>query len=67
MYEVNITGIEFRMGEEIYAPVQTSPEAKQPPRTGVPAVSQGVKRPGRGINHLPLSSAEVKETVELYI
>jgi hypothetical protein len=28
---------------------------------------QGVKRPGCGINHLPPSSAEVKERVELYL
>jgi len=27
----------------------------------------GVKRPGRGVDHLPLSSAEVKERVELYL
>ena len=27
----------------------------------------GVKRPGRGVNHPPKSSAEVKERVELYI
>jgi hypothetical protein len=27
----------------------------------------GVKRPGRGVNHPPSSSAEVKETVELYL
>ena len=26
----------------------------------------GVKRPGRGVDHLPLSSAEGKERVELY-
>jgi len=26
----------------------------------------GIKRPGRGINHLPTSNADVKETVELY-
>ena len=25
----------------------------------------GLKRPGRGVNHTPLSSAEVKERVEL--
>ena len=67
MYEVDIPGIEFWMGEEIYVPVQTGPEAKQPPVTGVQAVSRGVKQPGRGIDHLPLSSAEVKETVELYL
>jgi hypothetical protein len=27
----------------------------------------GVKQPGRGIDHPPQSSAEVKETVELYL
>ena len=27
----------------------------------------GVKRPGRGVNHPPLSNAEVKERVELYL
>jgi hypothetical protein len=27
----------------------------------------GVKRPGRGVNHPPSSSAEVKERVELYL
>jgi hypothetical protein len=27
----------------------------------------GVKRPGRGVDHPPPSSAEVKERVELYI
>ena len=27
----------------------------------------GVKRPGRGVDHPPLSSAEVKEKVEVYI
>jgi len=27
----------------------------------------GVKRPGRGVDHPPQSSAEVKERVELYL
>jgi len=27
----------------------------------------GLKRPGYGVNHPPLSSAEVKERVELYL
>jgi hypothetical protein len=27
----------------------------------------GVKRPGRGVDHPPPSSDEVKETVELYL
>jgi hypothetical protein len=28
---------------------------------------RGVKRPGRGVDHSPASSAEVKERVELYL
>jgi len=28
---------------------------------------EGVKRPGRGIDHPPPSTAEVKESVELYL
>jgi len=27
----------------------------------------GIKRPGRGVDYTPISSAEVKERVELYI
>ena len=27
----------------------------------------GIKQPGRGVNHSPLSNAEVKEMVELYL
>jgi hypothetical protein len=34
---------------------------------GYRAFFPGVKRPGRGVNHPPLSSAEVKERVELYL
>jgi len=30
-------------------------------------VFPGVKRPGRGVDHPPPSSAEVKERVELYL
>jgi len=28
---------------------------------------QGVKRPGRGVDHPPASSVEVKERVELFL
>ena len=34
---------------------------------GVGSLSQEVKRPGRDVNHLPQSSAEVRERVELYL
>ena len=33
---------------------------------GTVAVIPGVKRPERGVNHLPPFSVKVKETVELY-
>jgi hypothetical protein len=40
----------------------------QPPLQWVPgALSLGVKRPGRETDHLPPSSAEVKECGELYL
>jgi hypothetical protein len=40
----------------------------QPPIQGVPgALSLGVKRPEREADHSPVSSAEVKEWVELYL
>jgi hypothetical protein len=39
----------------------------QPPIQWVPGLSPGVKRPGRGVDHPPPSSAEVKERVELQL
>jgi hypothetical protein len=40
----------------------------QPPIQWVPgALSQGLKRPGREADHSPPSTAEVKESVELYL
>jgi hypothetical protein len=40
----------------------------QPPIQWVPeALSLGVKRPGRAADHVPPSSAEVKEWAELYL
>ena len=39
----------------------------QSPIQWVPCLSLGVKQLGRGIDHLPPSSAEVKERVELYL
>ena len=37
----------------------------QPPIQWLPGISRGVKQPGRGVDHLPLSSAEAQESVEL--
>jgi len=48
-------------GARFSAPVQTGPGAH--PHQSLP----GVKWPGRGLNYLPPSRAEVKERVQLYI
>jgi hypothetical protein len=42
-------------------------KTNQPPVQAVPCHSLGAKRPGRGVNHPPPSSAEVNEGVELYL
>jgi hypothetical protein len=49
------------------APVQTGSGAHPASYTMVTGSFLGVKRPGRGFDHPPSSSAEVKERVELYI
>jgi hypothetical protein len=54
-------GIESRWGARFSAPVQTGPAAH--PAGSYP----GVKRTGRGFEHPPQSTAEVKERVELYL
>jgi hypothetical protein len=47
---------------------RTALRPSQPPTQWVPgALSLGVKRLGRGADHSPPSSAEVKEWVELYL
>ena len=55
-----------RGGARFSAPVQTCPGAHPASCTmGTGSLSWGVKRPGRGVDHPPPSSAEVKERVEL--
>ena len=49
------------------APVQTGTGAHPASCTMGTVSFPGVKRPGRGVNHPPTSSAEVKERVELYL
>ena len=53
-------------GGEIFR-TQTGPEAHRASYTMVTGVFPGVKWPGRGVDHPPPSSAEVKERVELYL
>ena len=49
------------------APVQICSEAYSVSYTMGTESFPGIKRPGRGLDHPPLSSAKVKERVELYI
>jgi len=49
------------------APVQTGPGAHPASYKMVTGLFPGVKRPWRYVDHPPLSSAKVKERVELYI
>ena len=55
------------MGENVSALVQTGAGAHPASYTMGIGSFLGVKLPGRGVEHLPPSSAEVKERVELYI
>jgi hypothetical protein len=64
-YGLDVPGIESRWGRDFPHPSRLGPEPTQPPVQWVPGLSPGVKRPGRGIDHPPPSSAEVKERVEL--
>ena len=59
--------IESRFGARFSAPVQDGPEAHPASYTIGTGSFPGVKRPGRGLNHQPSYSAEVKERVELYL
>ena len=61
------SGDRIPVGVKFSATLQTGPGA-HPASYTIGIVSfAGVKRPGRGLNHPPLSSAEVKERVELYL
>jgi hypothetical protein len=55
------------VGARFSAPVQTGPGAYPAFYTMGTGSFPGVKRPGRGVDHAPPSSAEVKERVELHL
>ena len=55
------------MGTRFSAPVQTSPVSHPTSYTMGTGSFQGVKRPGRGVDHPSPSSTDVKERVELYL
>jgi len=60
-------GIESQWGARFSAPVQTGPGVHLAFYTIGTGSFPGVKRPGRGVDHPPSSSAEVKERIELYL
>ena len=67
-YGLDGPGIESRWGARFSAPVQTGPGAYPASYVmGTGSLSLRVKRPGRGIDQPPSSSAEVKERIELYL
>jgi hypothetical protein len=55
------------VGARLFASVQTGPGAHPASYTMGTGSFPGVKRPGRGADHPPPTSAEVKERVELYL
>jgi len=55
------------LGARFSAPVQTCPGSQPASYTMGTGSFPGVKWPGRGVDHPPPSSAEVKERVELYL
>ena len=55
------------MGARFSAPVQTGPGAYPASYTMDTGSFPGVKLPGRGVDHPPPSSTEVKEKIELYL
>ena len=65
-YGLDGPGIESRWGRPRFsAHVHTGPGAQPASYTVGTESFPGVKRPGRGLDHPPTSSAEVKERVEI--
>ena len=61
------SGDRIPVGATFSALVQTGPGAHPASYTMGTGSFLGVKRPGRGVDHPPPSSAEVEERVELYL
>jgi hypothetical protein len=60
-YGLDGPGIESRWGARFFAQVQTGPGSHSASCTMGAGSFPGVKRPGRGADHPPPSSAEVKK------
>jgi len=62
------SGDRISVGERLSAPVKTGPGDHAASFTTMGTGSfSAVKQPARGVDHPPLSRAEVKERVELYL
>jgi len=61
------SGDRISVGARFSAPVQTGPEAQPASLKWVPGLSRGKVLPERDADPSPLSSAEVKNRVELYL
>jgi hypothetical protein len=59
--------IECRLGRDFPPPSRPTLGPTQTPVKWVMVLSPGGKRPVRGVDHPPATSAEVKERVELYL
>jgi len=66
-YGLDGPGIESRWGARFSTPVQTGPGVHPAFYTVGTSSFPEVKQPGRGIDHPPPSSTEVKERAELYL
>jgi hypothetical protein len=65
--EVSLGPIEYRWEPVIPHPSSPTLEPNKLPIKWVPSLSPRVKWPGRDVDHTPLSSAEVKERIELHL
>jgi hypothetical protein len=66
-YGLDGPGIDSRWVARFSAPIETGPEGQPVSYTKDTGSFPWVKRPGRGVDQPPPSSAEVKERVELYL
>ena len=65
-YGLDGLGIESRWGRDFPHPSRPFLEPTQAPIKCVPGLYPRLRRSGRGVNHPPQSSTEVKEKIELY-